>query len=301
MTVRPDPAHAYGPANPLFPLLLQLGWGDLINLGYFTPATTVAAVVCGLAPAQRRLASKSAALLRLTPTDRVLDVACGRGATSDLLARRSAAVTGIDLLPEHVAQAERRFGDNPHVRFTTADATDLRSTGGPVAFDDAGFTKAHCLEAAFHFGSQGRRAFLEEMFRVLAPGGRLVLVDFVWRRDDPTQIKLLDPEHVIRDTWRFENFETAEQYRRHALDIGFLPRPPHDWTRPVIKNFMRLGSVLERLSSSPSGRQLLFLRWPALRALTPQDWQRATAVVQAHALFPHYLDYKALILDKPSR
>ncbi|MFF4528657.1 class I SAM-dependent methyltransferase [Streptomyces sp. NPDC001407] len=289
---------AYGPANVLFRALGPLGWGELINLGYYTPAG-LPMLPAGLAPFQRRLVSRSTGLLRLSPADEVLDAACGRGYSSDLMGRAGARVTGVDLLDEHVAESVRRFGTNPNVRFLSADITALRTTDGPGPFGDGSFSRVHCLEAAFHLGPEGRRAFLEEAYRVLRPGGRLVLADLVWRTDSPSDIRHADPGRLVRDTWRFEELEPLGRYLRHAVDIGYLVRAAHDWSRPVTDRFMLLANAFSRLALSRPGRRLLCRRWPGLEEITHADWLRLAAVTQAHNALQRTSGYAALVLDKP--
>ncbi|GHH76750.1 hypothetical protein GCM10018793_23200 [Streptomyces sulfonofaciens] len=294
---------AYGPGNILFRVLEPMGWGDLLNLGYYTPPT-LPALPAGLASFQRRLVARSTALLRLTARDRVLDAACGRGYSSHLMGRRGCRVTGVDLLDAHVEEAVRRFGGRPRVRYLAGDLTALRrppADGGPRPFPDGSLTKVHCLEAAFHLGPDGRRAFLEDVFRLLAPGGRLVLVDFVWRTGDPAGIAAADPGRLVRDTWRFEEFEPLSGYHRHALDIGYRIRLTQDWTRPVTGRFLRLAQLCAGLSAGRAGRRLLCRRWPALSALTARDWLRFAAVVHAHTAVRHASGYAALVLDRPAR
>ncbi|MEU6488536.1 methyltransferase domain-containing protein [Streptomyces sp. NPDC046887] len=297
-------AHTYGhDTNPLFRVLLPLGWGHLHNLGYYTPAT-LPALLTGLAPFQRALARRSIDLLRLKPGQHVLDAACGTGHTTRLIADQGCTVTGIDLFPGHLDEAARRHGHHAGIRFARADATDLRRAGPDthtprLQVDDAAYDKVHCLEAAFHFGPRGRRAFLEEAYRVLRPGGRLVLVDFVWNSDDPGEIRAADPGRLVRDTWGFEEFEPLHRYVRHAIDIGYAPCRVHDWTRPVTARFMRIGHLCARLALTGRGRRLLCRRWPMLRELTTADWLAFSATALAHEPVRRASGYAALVLDKP--
>ncbi|GHJ36646.1 cyclopropane-fatty-acyl-phospholipid synthase family protein [Streptomyces sp. TS71-3] len=293
---------AYGPGNVLFRVLEPMGWGDLLNLGYWTPGTLPVLPAAGLGPFQRRLVARSTALLGLTPRDTVLDAACGRGYSSHVMAGQGSRVTGVDLLTAHVAQAQRRFGGRPGLRFTTGDLTALRrppSGNGHRPFPDGSFTRVHCLEAAFHLGPEGRRAFLEDAYELLAPGGRLVLVDFVWRTGDPAGIAAADPGRLVRDTWRFEAFEPLAGYHGHALDIGFRIRRTLDWTRPVTGRFLRLAHLCAGLSGTRAGRRLLCRRWPALSTLSGQDWVHFAAVIHAHTAVQRASGYAALVLDRP--
>ncbi|WP_217213447.1 class I SAM-dependent methyltransferase [Streptomyces sp. AC550_RSS872] len=290
-------AHAYETDNnPLFAVLHGLGWGSLLNLGYFTPLTLLR-LTGGLSSFQEDLVSRSLALLRIQPGEQVLDVACGTGHTTRRIAEQGAFATGIDLYPPHVAQAVQRHGDRPRIRFLQADATDLRSA--PASFGNAAFDKVHCLEAAFHFGPDGRRAFLEETYRLLKPGGRLVLVDFAWATGDPAEINAADPGRVVRDTWAFEEFEPLVRYIRHAIDVGYRPCRVHDWTRPVTRRFMALGALGARLALTPAGRLLLSRLLPPLKDLTHAQWLSFSGIVLAHVPVQRASRYVALVLDKP--
>ncbi|WP_063726148.1 SAM-dependent methyltransferase [Streptomyces monomycini] len=303
MSAQPPLADAYETTgNPLFPVLRALGWGDLVNLGYYTPLTWPR-LLTGLAPFQRALAERSIGLLNLADGDRVLDVACGTGYTTRCIRDRGATVTGVDLYPPHIATAVQRHGHRPGVCFLTADATDLgpavtsRPSTRP-SFGDATYNKIHCLEAAFHFGPQGRRSFLEQAYRILAPGGRLVLVDFAWSTNQPGDIAAADPGRLVRTAWAFEEFEPVGRYIRHAIDIGFAPCRVHDWTHAVTRPFMALGTLIARLALSATGRRLLCSRWPGLQDLTSAQWLTFAATAVAHRPVQRASRYIALTLDK---
>ena len=108
---------------------------------------------------------------RRDPGDgRVLDVGCGTGEITSRLAELfpRASFVGIDIDEAHLAKARTRaasFGSR--VEFRVADATAL-------PFDDATFDLAvcrHLLQAV----SDARRV-LEEIVRVVRPGGRMHLI-----------------------------------------------------------------------------------------------------------------------------
>ncbi|MGM1065079.1 class I SAM-dependent methyltransferase [Saccharothrix sp. Mg75] len=285
-------ADSYNDNNPLFHVLRHVGWGDLVNVGWYT-APTLPLLLGGLGWFQRRLVRRSLSLLDARPGHRVLDACCGRGLSTALLGRRGCDALGVDVQPEQVAEARRRFGDARNTRFEVADVTAL-----PVA--DASFDRVHCLEAAFHLGPEGRRAFLAESHRVLRPGGRLVLVDFTWRGPDPGTIAEVDPHRVVRTAWSFAEVEPLERYRVRAREAGFTVRAVHDWTPHVLGLPLRLVGPALRLGTTAAGRRALRLRWPGLRELTDEDWRRVTGHVRAHVPFAAACRYSALVLDKPA-
>lgn len=123
----------------------------------------------------RRWRSGLADRLGLRPGDRVLDVASGTGHLTVELARHvspGGSVVGIDAAEEMVAQATRsnRLRGLPVV-FQTARAQQL-------PFPDDSFTAATCTLALHHINPRDRLTAVEEIRRVLKPGGRLLIADF---------------------------------------------------------------------------------------------------------------------------
>jgi SAM-dependent methyltransferase/acyl carrier protein len=101
---------------------------------------------------------------------RVLDVGCGRGGTVALMAERfEAHATGVDLAPEGVAFC-RRTHRHLGVRFELGDAEHL-------PFEDACFDVVTNMESSHTYPNL--RAFLAEVRRVLASGGRFLYTDLL--------------------------------------------------------------------------------------------------------------------------
>ncbi|MFE0462461.1 class I SAM-dependent methyltransferase [Kitasatospora sp. NPDC058965] len=123
---------------------------------------------------RRRVFTRLAELSGARPGDRVLDVGCGTGY---LTLRMADAVTstgqvlGLDPAPEVLAHARRRAAGRPHCSFADGIAEQLPGPGGEYDVVVSSLMIHHLPEDV-------RARAVAEMYRVLRPGGRLLLADF---------------------------------------------------------------------------------------------------------------------------
>ena len=121
------------------------------------------------------------------PEDRVLDVAGGTGALAEALLPRVGSITVSDVSEAMLAHV----GEG--VRTLVARAEQL-----PIPDDS--FDLVVCVHALHHIDRPVRA--IDEMARVLVPGGRLVLEDFIADDDRGSALRweeaerLRDPDHV---------------------------------------------------------------------------------------------------------
>ena len=101
--------------------------------------------------------------------ERILDLAAGTGTSSAALARSGAHVVAADFSAGMIEVGKRRQAGNPNIEFVQADAQAL-------PFSDAEFD---AVTISFGLRNvQDPHLGLAEMFRVLKPGGRLVICEF---------------------------------------------------------------------------------------------------------------------------
>lgn len=121
---------------------------------------------------ERRFRQRVVSLIGLRRGDHVVDVACGTGTLATMMAGYvgpEGQVVGIDFSPRMIELA-RRKATMPQLTFRQAQAEDIPYPGG--SFDKATIT--YGLHEMFR---AGRRKTLDEIHRVLKPGGRLIVVD----------------------------------------------------------------------------------------------------------------------------
>lgn len=168
---------------------------DFLNYGYWEETT------CNQREASENLIEK---LLGWIPEKHgfILDVACGKGASSRYLTKYYPAdrITGINISEKQLEIARENV---PGCNFFVMDATCLD-------FQDETFDNIICVEAAFHFNT--RRHFFSEAYRVLKPGGWLVLSDILMHVEAERKRMYRHEENYVQD----EN-----QYQQILESCGF--------------------------------------------------------------------------------
>jgi len=300
---RGDPrvGEAYDASNVTFRVLRAYGWGPLLNLGWFGfrhPLTLLNVIGTPLAfsprqrlpAAQLALVHRALRLLEPAPGQAVLDVACGRGASSFVLANEhpEIEVTGIDVLTSSVDVASVLYGNAPNLEYRVGDAQQLD-------LPDASFDRVFCLEAAFQFPD--RRRFLTEARRVVHPGGRVVIMDFM--ADDVVEPTWWDTDaaRFVRQTWQFERFDTMAEYRANAVAAGFDVIEMRNWSAHVTDPLQSIFNLVAWLGRRRWGRRLLVVHNSMLRSLTADDWAEFDRSARAHRAVRQRSRYVALVLS----
>lgn len=193
-----------------------------------------------LHPGGMALSRRTAEVARLAPGMRVLDVSSGRGTQALLYAREFGVdVTGIDLSEEMVRAASElavAAGLSARLRFEVADSQQLPF---PAASFDVVIN-----ECAVGIPDDSQ-AVLDEMVRVVRPGGAVVIHESTWR------VALApDEQEELSDRYGTTPLERARWtemlHRAGAEEIRSEAEP---WSRPEMFWNVRKDRVVRRPGS----------------------------------------------------
>ena len=162
----------------------------------------------------------------------VIEIGAGIGNMSALLSRGRKKYLATDLDPEHVDQLEVRFAVNPRVRtlrLDAADAAGFESVSGSV-------DSVVCLNVLEHV--EDDRSGFRNLYRVLAPGGRAVVLV-------PRGAGLYGTlDTVLGHCRRYTRAELEER----MTEAGFELERVFDFNRVTLPGWWFNGRVLRRTS-----------------------------------------------------
>jgi ubiquinone/menaquinone biosynthesis C-methylase UbiE len=142
--------------------------------------------------------------------DAVLDVACGPGLVACAFARQARQVTGIDITPAMIEQAQKRQREQKLANLEWAVGEAV-----PLPYADATFSLV-ITRYSFHHLLAPERA-LAEMIRVCRPGGRVLVADIAVA---PEKSAAYDRLEILRDpshTHALTRDELAELFAHSGL------------------------------------------------------------------------------------
>ena len=178
----------------------------------------------------------------------VLEIGCGNGVQTKFISEkyRPGFITGIDISRPNIALANRekqrrRIGN---VFFLVDDAQRLKKV------HDNSFEVVINIESAFHYPD--KQAFLREVYRVLAPGGRFLIADIL-------KSDVSDSEKRGRFTNRMSlNHWTLREYKKGFEEAGLKVEATDDLTPKVIDGFRNYRSYLRHLKKKGMLNSLAF-------------------------------------------
>ncbi len=164
---------------------------------------------------------------------KVMDAGCGVGGSSIYLAKnKGASCTGITLSAKQVESAQRYAKKNGVEDKVVFEVKDYTETG----YDDNSFDFCWALES---MGTASDKSLvLKELYRVLRPGGKLVICDWYKAFDYP-----VDEFKCMRDMlyhWMIPDLLTPNEQEALAIKQGFELAEHKNFTSDIRKSVNRI-------------------------------------------------------------
>ena len=176
---------------------------------------------------------KLATFAEVTKNDLVLDAGCGVGGTSLFLAKHiGCLVRGITLSQKQLDFANRAKNistEGSKVEFSLQDYTK-------TDFDSEAFDVIVACESVCH--ANPKEDFIAEAYRLLKPGGRLVVCDFFLTPEGEK-----DPNQYIQkwgETWAVDQFNIKGNFEKKMILQGFEVFNKKNYTNEILPSARRI-------------------------------------------------------------
>jgi len=172
-------------------------------------------------------------LSQISGTDKVLDAGCGVGGAAFFINKSTnAKVIGISLSEKQISLAKKTAIDNnveDKVEFHIMDFTN-------TTFPSESFDVIWACESVCH--ASNKVDFIEECFRLLKKGGRLILCDFFLT--DTNQDDKKQWIYKWKTTWAVQDFVTKDYFVTNLQQKGFHTINTWNHTDDIRKSAKRL-------------------------------------------------------------
>lgn len=223
--------------------ILEYYWGEHIHLGYYKDedlergaGTLLGCKVKDFIEAKLDFVDEMRKWSGCDATPgKVLDVGCGIGGASRHLASTfgvNTSVTGITLSPKQAQRATQLALEQgvPNAKFQVMDAMAMD-------FPDNTFDLVWACESGEHMPDKGR--YVEEMVRVLKPGGTLVIATWCQRSTPPefTTRELVNLRYLYEE-WAHPYFISIADYAmllKGSMKMADVQTA--DWTKQTIASW----------------------------------------------------------------
>lgn len=163
----------------------------------------------------------------------ILDAGCGIGGSSIWLAQHNnTRVTGITLSAKQAARGNdiaQKIGLENQVSFQVQDYTNTN-------FESNTFDVVWAIESICH--AEDKKKFVDEAFRLLKPGGKLIMADF-FIVNEGTQKEQTEINKWAHG-WAVPFFEKKNVFESYLKDSNFEKIEMIDATKNILKSAKRL-------------------------------------------------------------
>lgn len=221
--------------------ILEYYWGEHIHLGYYNKEEmAVGYKKKDFIEAKYDFIDEMMKLGGINAEEdseaKVLDVGCGFGGTSRYLAKKlgpKSSVTGITLSPRQVERGTELAVEQgvPNAKFQVTNALDM-------TFEDNTFDIVWACESGEHMPD--KEQYINEMMRVLKPGGKFVMATWCQRDDSEVAFTKQDERDLrfLYEEWTHPYFISIEAYDKLLQKTGVMKKiNTEDWCEPTIASW----------------------------------------------------------------
>jgi cyclopropane fatty-acyl-phospholipid synthase-like methyltransferase len=184
-----------------------------------------------------------AAKANISKNDVVLDAGCGIGGSAIWIAKNiKAKVTGITISQKQVEEAGKIAKKNGLAELATFYKRDFLNTG----FENGSFTVVWAIESVCH--AENKKEFLKEAYRLLKPGGRLIIDDGFLLRDIQNPKEAQDLKNFLEGL-AVPNLSHENDFHKYLEETGF-------------KNIKAWNKVMEATPSARKIRNMSVFSYP---------------------------------------
>lgn len=221
--------------------ILEYYWGEHIHLGYYNEDELKRGYKNkDFVKAKYDLVDEMMKFGGIGPDEyaqaTVLDVGCGIGGTSRYLAKQlgpKSTIIGVNLSPGQVKRAtELAQGQGvSNAEFQVANALDLQ-------FEDNSFDVVWACESGEQMPDKEK--YINEMIRVLKPGGKLIISTWCQRDDSNVPFTKKDMRHLqyFGRKWNLPPFISVQAYDKLLQKTGLVEKVrAENWSKYTIASW----------------------------------------------------------------
>lgn len=162
--------------------------------------------------------------LNIKQTDHILDAGCGFGDASFWFAKHTGCqVTGITITPSQVRDATKLAHT---YKLNKVDFQNMDYT--KTSFKDNSFDHIYAIETICHL--HDKTPFYHEMFRLLKPGGKLIVAEYDLKKSDQTKQERKSFKKFLSG-WALGELWPTTKHRAVMKKIGFRDVQSEDYSK----------------------------------------------------------------------